>query len=228
MTCEHCLRGEAENKIISSQYMEDTIKQYDYIGIITFTGGEPSLNPQAIETFIELCKTHNVGVGSFYITTNAKQASNKFLLAIMNLYLYCDDNEEVTSLTISNDNFHENYEEVIRKLQVFKFTHLKYDDKELNYMERRGTQTMINQGYYAENYGDGRRNTPENINDVRIEEYDNSVSISEVTLYLNCNGQIILGCDWSYKNQEKHILCECSESIHDAILKQLELEVEVV
>jgi hypothetical protein len=25
--------------------------------------------------------------------------------------------------------------------------------------------------------------------------------------YLNCNGNIINGCDWSYENQEKYKIC---------------------
>ncbi len=208
LKCGHCLRGDKEDKTIKAEYMVDVIKQYEYINTITFTGGEPALNPQAINAFIDICKKYNVGVGNFYIATNGTIASDRFMRALVDLYLLCDDNE-VSSLVISNDEHHE-YEtknNEYDKLNCFRFTNMRYDGVK---------PTMINEGYYADNYGDGRYNEPESFDYIDIEDFNNG-NLGDIAPYLNCKGNIILGCDWSYKNQEHNILCKASESIHHSL-----------
>ena len=72
MSCDHCLRGDAQNKDIDIAYIESLIKQVNYIHAIAFTGGEPSLNVSAIEQTLNLCKQYNVSVGSFYMPLMGK------------------------------------------------------------------------------------------------------------------------------------------------------------
>jgi len=44
-TCDHCLRGEAQNKDIDHKVIDALLdNNIEYISNITFTGGEPSLN----------------------------------------------------------------------------------------------------------------------------------------------------------------------------------------
>lgn len=219
LTCEHCLRGKAENKCIDVRYIENTIVQFEYISHVTFTGGEPSLNPQAITNFIRLCEKHKIGVGSFYIATNAKHASDAFMVAVLNLYSYCDDNEEMTKIEISNDYFHQNDPEAVKKLQVFKFTDFKYNDDFKH--ETRGKSNMLNQGFYADNYGDGRTNEKEDLNGIDYDSFVDFGNVCEIRIYLNCDGKIVLGCDWSFENQKDNILCDSSESIFDNLLREI-------
>lgn len=106
MSCEHCLRGEPQNRDIDV----DTIRKFlltnnvNYISIITFTGGESTLNLQAIRSFMQICKDLNVDVGSFYIATNGKNIPDEFILCL-DLYLFCSDNE-VSAVGISKSFYH--------------------------------------------------------------------------------------------------------------------------
>jgi hypothetical protein len=217
MICDHCLRGKAQNRKMKYSYMSDVIRQYDYISCVTFTGGEPSLNPGAINDFIQICRVSDVEVGNFYIATNAKRASNKFMDAIYNIRSFCTNNE-ISSVTISNDDFHNNSLYTIDKLKsMFSFVNDRYNTHDYNKFSMIG---MINQGYYAENYGDGRENKPESFEYFDMEIFKEQGDLQEVILMLNCNGKVILGCDWSYENQNKHKLCSSDESIFEALLKK--------
>ena len=45
MACAHCLRGDAQNIDIDPSYMLKLLRDnnIDYISMVTFTGGEPTL-----------------------------------------------------------------------------------------------------------------------------------------------------------------------------------------
>jgi len=53
MNCAHCLRGNAEDKDISFDLIDILLDNIDSINMITFTGGEPSLNVKALKYFRE-------------------------------------------------------------------------------------------------------------------------------------------------------------------------------
>jgi len=218
MICGHCLRGKAQNKKMTREYMISTITQFDYISNITFSGGEPSLNPAAIEDFIHICQMNDVSVGNFFIATNGKRCTQRFIDAVNHLYNFCDDNE-VSKISISNDEFHEDATEIaLNRLFNLEFASNRNEDGKLEFWYGEKTN-MINQGLFSENYGYGRENTPESFEYVDKEELKDG-NINELTLYLNCDGKIILGCDWSYKNQKKHVLCNSDESIINKLLER--------
>jgi MoaA/NifB/PqqE/SkfB family radical SAM enzyme len=191
-SCDHCLRGDARNKDIKREVIEALLDKVDYIGSVTFTGGEPSLNPKAITDFVDICKEKGVSVSNFYMATNGVEYTDDFLLAIMKLYLFCDNDEpEITQLEVSRSYYHDCFqnEDEIDKLRCFSFfserKYLKYS-----------AQSLIDQGR-AKDYGLGaRKNLVENLEIV----CDNI----EGEFYLNVNGDVIEGCDWSYKSQSRH------------------------
>jgi hypothetical protein len=43
--------------------------------------------------------------------------------------------------------------------------------------------------------------------DVTIENIQEGV----IDFYLNCKGEIINGCDWSYSSQRKHKICDVAD-----------------
>ena len=89
MHCAHCLRGEAENKDISYEVMDALLRHVDGIGVVTFTGGEPSLNCRAIDQFRELCLKYDISVNGFYIVTNGKENVEELAVASLRWYTYC-------------------------------------------------------------------------------------------------------------------------------------------
>lgn len=208
MVCEHCLRGKAENIDMKKAIQEKFLNHVKSISSVTFTGGEPSLYPQAINDFIDICTEKNIYVGNFYIATNAKQANNEFILALVKLYLFCDDNE-ISQVEISNDEFHQNNKETVRRLQALKFVDFRYQTTS------KYSPSYINEGLYKENYNCGR--------DVKFENFSiNGDRIEEGIILLNCKGFLIAGCDWSYENQrdKKMQICHVdNKSYLNAITK---------
>jgi MoaA/NifB/PqqE/SkfB family radical SAM enzyme len=122
MKCAHCLRGDAQNKNISNKTLATVLENVESISSITFSGGEPSLNVKAIREFIRLAKDKGISVGSYFVSTNGKIANPDFLLAMLELHLFCNDNE-ISCLQVSTDEYHD-YEgqddNWINTLQVLK------------------------------------------------------------------------------------------------------------
>jgi len=113
----------------------------DNIQLISFTGGEPSLNVNTINYFIDKCEEKNIEVGNFYIATDGGKTSGdiKFLNVLMRLYCFCVDNE-TSQVDISRSEWHE-YEtqpnEVTNKLKCLVFVQER---------EKLGYKNLINQG----------------------------------------------------------------------------------
>lgn len=188
LQCEHCLRGDAENVDIPTRYIRELLKNVDYIGTITFTGGEPFLNPQAIHNFIDICKEYGIEVGSFYIATNAlvfeedqqhKELSDAGLLAVIRLYSFCTDNE-ISSVDISTDQFHYGRLSEDNPLKILSFVR---DKGEILY------ENCISEGR-AEGFSN------------RFET--NKIEPDDLTVYLNTEGKILWNCNLSYETQREH------------------------
>jgi len=122
---------------------------------------------------------------TFQTATNAKHIPDGFLLTLVKLYSYCSDNE-MSAVEWSTDEYHEEENlESIRRLQVFSFARPK-----------RSGGSIIAEGN-AENWGE-RHNSRESF---EIETWDGRTTIQEGNLYLNCEGNVVAGCDWSYESQ---------------------------
>jgi hypothetical protein len=197
--CDHCLRGDIENVDLQQEYVDSLFSKLSYVGSVTFTGGEPSLVPEVIGYAIDAAEKYGVEIGNFYIATNAISISDEFLLVIMRLWCYCDDNE-ISAVHWSNDDFHPDMD--TSKLEAFSFASGKYEgtNRPNIIAEGRGTDW------------DGRVNSRE---EFEIDE-DN---IQEGSVYLNCEGYIIGGCDWSYESQrdEDNIISSVENFSVDAV-----------
>lgn len=193
MKCPHCLRGPAQNKEIDGRYIDTLFKNVNYVSTITFTGGEPSLAPHKIRETIELAKKNGVEFGNFYIATNGKNVTPDFFMSVAELYVFCTDNE-TSGIAISTDRFHE---KVNRHsiLEAFKF----FDEKgEIL------SQYVINEGAAKTNHiGRVKRDPAAYYIDEQDEE---TIYIGEGVIYLNCDGNLVAGCDFSYKSQKKQSL----------------------
>lgn len=194
MTCAHCLRGTAQNKEIKKETISKFLlnNKIEYISTITFTGGEPSLNTQAIKDFILICKENNIEVGNFYIATNGKQENEEFLRACLDLYLFCSDNE-MSQVQVSRSDFHnEQDENWIKKLSCLKFAN---ERENINY------EMVISEGKGKElNELNGTIDTARKIKPEPLTLEEDHI---EGEIYLNVNGDICTSCDLSYIRQNK-------------------------
>jgi hypothetical protein len=212
LKCEHCLRGKAQCMDMSPDILSDFIKKNKVTGIytLTFTGGEPSLNPEIIFKFIEICKLNKVSVGNFYIATNGTGASDQFIKALIELYLFCTDNE-ISRVEVSRTDYHHDQDEdAINKLKVLKFVQEK-GRLEYHYViaEGRGKYLTKLNGTFER----ARRIKPSNL-------VFNGDDIREGEVYLNCKGDILTSRDLSYQNQDKYKL----GNLKDGTIKELAIK----
>jgi len=196
MSCQHCLRGDAQNKEISEETMKGFLikNQVTYISMITFTGGEPSLNPKAIAQFIQCCKDRGIEIGSFYIATNGKAVSDEFVKVCMELYLFCSENEDMSSVDISQSPYHlDQDKEAMRKLKCLTFVKEK-EMLDYRYViaEGRGKELAELNG----TIDDARK-----IKAGKLEFSGEDIQEGEV--YLNVKGDIVTACDLSYARQNR-------------------------
>lgn len=220
MNCGHCLRGNAQNKHMKDEYLYEFLKQVDYVGSVAFSGGEPTLpsGMKVIERFMEICNELNVRVGNFYIATNGKVWRDDFPELINRLFNLCEDNE-MSSIDISGDQFHESDKWSINQFK-FRLEEELYDyyniDEIVSIRPDIDRRFVITQGRGAcVGYN-------ERIHEIIIyENEEDEFRINEGTIYLNCNGQIIAGCDWSYETQEIDEdvqICNTSEDLKHAVM----------
>lgn len=200
MACNHCLRGEQENKDVSYMDIGLLLDQLTYIGQVTFTGGEPSLNVSAIEFFLTEVKRRDIRIGFFYIATNGKKISVDFVMVCLKLYSYCDE-KDMCTVHVSNDIYHQNEGSYNTELlDGLSFFRRKYEE-EGKYLNG----YLINEGNALLN-GIGTRNLRNTLKDIKTRE-----DFQNTEIYLNCNGEIVVGCDWSYESQNDNVFCKVDE-----------------
>jgi len=194
LSCDHCLRGTAQNCNIDKKYIDAILKRFSSIGILCLGGGESSLVPELIIYIIKQLKKNKISVRSFDITTNAVKVPNAFINAIMKLYLYCED-KETCSLSLSNDGYHldsvnKDLENNYQKLEVFRFT----------------SRRKINNGdYYHDSIidqGKGRLYGGMALTLSKIYINNSYEDYIDTEFYVNCFGNVVNSCDLSYESQD--------------------------
>lgn len=196
LKCPHCLRGAAQKITMTRDVIAGVLQDIDYISSVTFSGGEPSLAPEVISNFIARCRINNVSVGNFYIATNGLTNPNydSFMRALIDLYLLCDDNE-VSSVTISQDQYHPEVDVKRHPLQVFKFFHPEERSERI--------RTILNEGRGKRLKEPKREVTVDPITVDPDSDYSPDSTRFLGDIYVNALGYVVQGCDWSYKTQEK-------------------------
>lgn len=211
--CDHCLRGNPENKNIQKENVELLFSQLEKISLLTITGGEPALWPSKIQMILSVAKKYKVDIQNFYMATNGTIATDSFILSLIKLWLYCSENE-ISGVAISNDNFH-NMELIEKNRKIFEalsFVKYKYHPREFFTEENPEPERFPDYVYEMEYEPELILAQGRGIDwgDREVEEYtwdDFLENPHDTELYLNCEGNIILGCNWSYNNQNDHILC---------------------
>lgn len=79
MRCGHCLRGEPQNKDIDSAYIDALLNQADIIDSLVFTGGEPTLNLDAMEHMATGLINCGVLLFNFQVITNGLEYSERLV-----------------------------------------------------------------------------------------------------------------------------------------------------
>lgn len=198
LQCEHCLRGCRQLVNIERDYLRSFFNQVSSVGYLVFSGGEPSLNTKAIVYSLELMKQYRITLDYFGIVTNGIRLKPEFAQACKDLYNYSDI-KSLCSLQLSNDYYH--------------LKQRKYDDSLVNHFPfyRKRNQKdgdRIEKQLHREGKGESIPHAAVRSSTISRHSYNFP---SRAFLYLNALGMIVNGVDWSYDNQDDHIICPVDE-----------------
>lgn len=192
MSCPHCLRGQAENKNIDINLFRKFIELngIDSISCLSITGGEPMLNPSAIVRIAHVIHEQEIDLFGFFLATNGTVFHNKVIESLA-MFRHMVDEDEMFILTVSKDNFHDEY---LPQHPIWKL---------INHTVR----TVDPHHVIAE--GRGRKINPEgrlvHNEPWRWEDGD----IQEGNVYINALGMVCKECDFSYESQRLKNIGHC-------------------
>lgn len=233
MTCAHCLRGDAEALDMTEMLVRNVMLQMADVDEITFTGGEPSLNPKAMRSALKYAKRKKLHVRGAFLATNGKSVSSDFLRACRDWHAYCatcaappscsdgwcspDEARRIVRamsdecepcglvVSLSMDEYHENIplENVARLLTLPRVNDLKYHDP------KDGSGWLLPEGRAALN-GLSYENPREWEYGEQARELDMSLmkdrSYYVETLYISADGTVLKHCDYSYEDMDDYAL----------------------
>lgn len=214
LKCKHCLRGPAENLSLGHGTVVEALHQLDAIGSITFTGGEPSLVPEVLKMIRGAVSLRQINVENFYIATNGitNDKYDHFMIEIFKWWMLCSDNE-ISSVDISRDQWHKEVPPVEHHpLGAFRFTGERSIDSRPPFALINEGRTKRMTNLPIKSFGEmtfSRINCRRNIRSgslIRSSWKDNGIEhihFDDESVYINVHGDVILGCDFSYKSQDK-------------------------
>lgn len=202
MRCPHCLRGEAENLDANPALIPQIFEDISEIGMLTFSGGEPSLNTAYITAVVDYILEHGITVNGCFIATNAKVYAPELVECVRHLYeanmgghgtkvlaerwlRLNKDEDEVPyfSIAVSGDPYHEPVpvENLMRYRYCGFFSDIKVDDGK--HILDRGRGSMLANAF----------DRPiQNLN-IEADDDGNSLLVSQV--YVSSNGVVAADCD---------------------------------
>ena len=244
LRCEHCCRGPIEHADLDPRVVQALACDpgLDSIGELTITGGEPTLNPGALTEFVRVFKASPVEIQNFYIAVNGTQAPDEFILAALELHLLCTDNE-ASAIEISDTVWHDGHQDKteMEKLKLLSFTRMRSRvDPHADLANKwaidcdgsgKPYSGLILEGrarkWVKENGFSGRAAHVTALEPREMREYN---ATGDAYIYVAVNGDVILGCDLSYKSQRKarigNVLAEPLSAILWREVEREEAEVE--
>lgn len=207
-SCAHCMRGNSEYIDIDLAYIKEILSQIDFICYLTFTGGEPTLNLNAIRATLQYCKEFKIPVLNTCIVTNGTNASDEFLEIAKEWYDYCSlfikQPMNYGGTQISQDIFHAPIpKENIQKILTLPNSGLKKNDY---------PNELINMGR-AKNLTGMKRKIADNLRPLKISKYKNIYYVHKEgsycnEVYLTAKGNIIMTSTYEYDLEDMYKICD--------------------
>lgn len=210
MCCAHCMRGNAENEDLNLDKFAAFIKDVDSIGSVTFTGGEPTLNVNAIKFVLHMCKALEIPVYNFYIVTNGKEITAEFLNAMIDWYVYCIEcggEPELCGVALSQDEFHEDIDqENVAKLRALSF--YRPDDKKTRSWKHTNLIDLGNaRNIVSVPKRDPMRYPP------TVEPLNDILTIYDGQITFTVDGDILFDCDYEYESTDEIKACDWTNAV---------------
>lgn len=211
MRCAHCLRGAAQRLDINEQFIDELLRHCDDgIGCLIFSGGEPTLNLNAIEHTLQVIRWRNIPLGGFYVVTNGKVYHRRLTEILDNIYPYCDE-PDLCGLAISDDMFHSEFQSPAFASNFQRYQYLdNHYDFEREYFRAKDKQIDFTRTWLL-NEGRAKSLSGFTKQEFRDEEICISGNSLSGILYLNAKGYLLDGCNWSYRSQEQKSIAHVSQ-----------------
>ena len=216
MKCDHCLRGESQDCEMSNEVVDRVLENITSIGELVITGGEPSLNVEAIKYIVSKIIEKDIGCDRFFIVTNGLVYSEQLVVVLLELYAYCIEgnggyeSEFSGGLAISVDKYHSG----ISRNNYFRYKGLSFYSTDKEPSENYG-KNIIDEGMAKVNQLNGDYHSPQMLA-ISI-GHDDRLNVED--LYINARGDVLGDCDMSYTTQEKYKVGNVlSKSLVDILL----------
>ena len=190
MTCESCLRGDAENIDMTKKQIDEILDQVDEINEVTLSGGEPTLCLDIIKYFFEKAEQLGKYPDSFYLATNGMTNQAELAHILLDAYSKCDD-KEACAVSLSLDDFHDGRQsDYIKGLAFYSPVKARRGEDPERWAIRMGRADRNGIGTYRDVTTRFSIDTDENQNDIQRIEID--------MIYVSANGFVYPDCDISY------------------------------
>lgn len=231
MKCEHCLRGELQALDISLPILRKIAKTIRPNNV-TFTGGEPSLNVNAIRKYFEYAERYGTMPLSFFVATNGLSNRKELALALLEAYPKMAE-KDICELAVSTDAFHsqfwnERYPEAWGIFSGLSFFNKESKAHDANQDDFRW---VIPEGRAEFDFADNGRTVPSistvleafaSCADVDLDKMDlgngyveDVVNIHFDILYVAANGNIVEDCDVSYEHVDAYHVTTINTILED-------------
>lgn len=196
MRCPHCLRGEPQKKSMKLKIVEKVLEDIDIISCLTITGGEPFLYPRVIGKITDEIVNRGITLDYFFMFSNGTLCTPRAVSSLKKLYEISED-RGACSLTFSRDEFHErpNFDAIDQWI-------LELGEDVVNMRGEIGESRLLLEGRAEENGYDTLRKP--SVDTPQIRRDGDDILVEDGMVYINADGDVIFGCDFSYENQPKY------------------------
>ena len=194
MACEHCLRGEAQNKDMDKETVDKVLDSVENIGILTLTGGEPTLNLELCRYIFDGIKKRNIHMEGFFVATNGKEHQMELAQLLLENIPYAES-AEYCGISVSKDVFHD---EVTRS--PVEYLSIYRDWKEQG--DYKNYTTLVSRGRAAENFAGYARQQDPIMNLGPFAADEDSICL-DGDMYITADGLICADFDLAYDQQEE-------------------------
>lgn len=223
--CADCCRGESQNVDITKEIIDDFFEKNDicHIGVLLFSGGEPTLNGKMLEYFVDKTIEKDIDVDMFMLSINGLSYSEELVRGLNKLRDYINLKSEEARycpglLMVTQDQFHKDADkEVVEKLK-----HLSYLSP--IYKHELKEEDILPYGRAYENRLSKQEPNLSELTDYQknyeIEEYEGSTYLFIEYQYISANGNVVNdGCQ-SYDLMDEYALGNVQkQDIEDIYIK---------
>ena len=227
MSCDHCLRGWAENQDMHFDIALDAIRTLKPRKL-TITGGEPTLRMDLLEEVYQLFRmTPEEYRFGLFIATNGKMSVRKtirFMEIMVHMARLCDGDNNSIALRVSRDEYHTHHDWAYNKIrQIVDEFDDEYKLSLEHYKPFGDFRGVINTGK-AEEFSLGRRDVESVDPEITwCREWDGEISVLG-PITIDTDGSVISGCNRSYDDMRKLKLCHYSEFTEEYVMNTFEEE----